>query len=252
MNLTTWNVNSIRARLDRTLEWVDARRPDVLCLQELKCQATEFPREPFEARGYHLAIAGQKTYNGVAILSLRPLDEVEIDLPWPGDPQARGIRAVVDGLQVVNLYVVNGGSVGSDKYAYKLEWLDRLVAWLRPRVDRPTVVCGDYNIAPADIDCYDPKGWEGQTLVSAPERERFHALLGLGLHDALRRFHAGTAHTWWDYRMNAFAQNHGLRIDHHLVTADVLGRALDVSIDTEARALAGATDHAPVTLHLAD
>lgn len=250
MNLTTWNVNSIRARLERTLEWVDAMRPDVLCVQELKCQDTEFPRQAFLDRGYHVAVFGQKTYNGVAILSLRPMEEVEVDLPWPGDPQARGIRAMVDGLQVVNLYVVNGGTVDSDKYRYKLEWLDRLRDWLRPRLDRPTVVCGDFNIAPADRDCYDPKGWEGQTLVSVPERQRFQALLALGLHDALRRFHDGPAYTWWDYRMNAWPQDHGLRIDHHLVTDDVLARATDVSVDREARGRPGATDHAPVTLHL--
>lgn len=250
MNITTWNVNSIRARLDRTLEWVDGMRPDVLCIQELKCQESEFPRGPFEERGYQLAIYGQKTYNGVAILSLRPMTGVEVDLPWPGDPQARGIRAEVDGVQIVNLYVVNGGELGSDKYTYKLQWLDRLAAWLAPRLDGPTVVCGDYNIAPADIDCHDPKAWEGHTLVSPPERARFQGLLALGLHDALRRFHSDTRHTWWDYRMNAWPQNHGLRIDHHLVTGDVLRRATDVTVDLEARGRPAASDHAPVTLHL--
>lgn len=265
MNITTFNVNSIRARLERFTEWLDAREPDVVCLQELKCTEAELPRQPLEQRGYHLVISGQKTYNGVGILSRRPLTDVRVDLPWPGDPQARGISAVVDGLRVVNLYVVNGESITSDKYSYKLEWLRHLHEWLAALSREgggegalagawgggPTVVCGDFNIAPADQDVYDPKGFAGQVLCTEAERDAFRGLLGLGLHDALRHHQPdGPAHTWWDYRGNGFGMDHGLRIDHFLVSKDVLDRSLCVSIDRDARGRPQASDHAPVTLHL--
>lgn len=253
MNITTWNVNSVRARLDRVLEWVDAREPDLLCLQEIKCQDAEFPREAFEQRGYRVETYGQKTYNGVALLSRLPMEDVQRDLPLAGDPQARGISAVVDGVRVVNLYVVNGGTLDSDKYVYKLQWLDSLLEWARPHAGSPLVICGDFNIAPADLDVWDPAAFKDDVLCSVPERSRLEALLGQGLTDAYRHLHPGKrAFTWWDYRGNGFPQDHGLRIDHHLVSADVLRRTTAVSIDRESRALAQASDHAPVTLHLMD
>ena len=253
MNITTWNVNSVRARLDRVLAWIDAREPDVLCLQELKCADGDLPIEPFERRGYAIAAHGQKTYNGVAILSKRPMTEVTRGLPDPADPQVCGITAVIDGVRIVNLYVVNGGELDSDKYVYKLGWLDKLLACIGPYAAEPLVVCGDFNIAPDDLDCYDPAGWKGQVLVSDPERERFRALLALGLHDSYRKLEPrGDRFTWWDYRGNGFAQNHGLRIDHHLVSPHVMARTLDVTIDRDERAGAQASDHAPVTLHLRD
>lgn len=253
MNITTWNVNSVRARLDRVLAWLDARMPDVLCLQEIKCLETELPFDRFRERGYHVEAFGQKTYNGVAILSRRPMADVGRVLPIADDPQARGLTARIDGLRVVNLYVPNGGDLASDKYTYKLGWLDRLVEAIQPWAGEQLLVCGDFNIAPGDDDVYDPAGWKGQTLCSDPERERFKRLLALGLVDAFRHFHkSGSQYTWWDYRGGGFDQNKGLRIDHHLVTLPVLGRATDVSIDVEERAAQQASDHAPVTLHLRD
>ena len=253
MNVTTWNVNSLRARLDRVLAWVDARQPDVLCLQEIKCVDAEMPRAPFEERGYHVATFGQKTYNGVAILSRSPLHDVETGIPNPDDPQARGIAATVRGVRVMNLYVPNGGELTSDKYPYKLGWLDALHARLRGWVDGPLLVCGDFNIAPADEDCYDPAGWKGQVLVSDAERARFQGLLALGLHDALRAVDKRPGrYTWWDYRGDMYAQGKGLRIDHHLVSNALKPRVLDVAIDLDARG-SGSTqpsDHAPVTCFL--
>ena len=250
MNITTWNVNSIRARLERTLEWVDEQAPDVLCMQELKCQESEFPAEAFRARGYHLAIHGQKSWNGVAIASRLPIEQVEVGVPWGDD--ARGIAAVIGGIRIVNLYVVNGGELNSDKYAYKLRWLDELLAWTAARRGGPMVICGDYNVAPADLDVYDPIALAGETLLSPPERARFQALLGLGFTDAFRVFHPEQTFTWWDYRGNGFALNRGMRIDHHLVSPELAARMVEVSVGREARGRAGATDHAPVTLHLVD
>ncbi len=255
MNVTTWNVNSLRVRLERVLAWVDAHRPDVLCLQEIKCVDADVPHLPFVERGYTLVSHGQKTYNGVAILSRHPMTDVVRGLPDAVDPQARGIAATVGGIRVVNLYVPNGGDLTSDKYPYKLGWLDTLATTAETLATTPTVMCGDFNIAPADDDCYDPAGWAGQVLVSAPERARLKRLLDLGYVDALRRVDGRAGrYTWWDYRGDSFAQGKGLRIDHHLVSAPLAPRILDVTIDLEARA-SGATqpsDHAPVTLFLRD
>lgn len=253
MHITTWNVNSVRARLDRVLAWIDAYSPDVLCMQELKCQDAELPVERFRERGYNVEWFGQKTYNGVALLSKRPMTDVVKGFPNPDDPQARGISAVIDGMRIVNLYCPNGGELTSDKYPYKLGWFDRLAMELQRWSDGPLIVCGDFNIAPADADVHDPKSWEGQVLCSAPERERFARLLALGLTDSWRHFHKEpNVYTWWDYRGNGYSLNQGLRIDHHLVTRDILARATDVSVDHEERGRPQASDHAPVTLHLRD
>jgi exodeoxyribonuclease-3 len=257
MNITTFNVNSVRARLERVLAWLDRHAPDVLCLQETKCTDADFPFEAFRARGYEVAHHGQKSYNGVAIVSRLPLADVVRGIPDAEDPQARGISARVGGLRVVNLYVPNGGELTSDKYPYKLAWLERLTDVLRPLAQEGgLVMCGDYNIAPADADCHDPERWRGQVLVSEPERERFRALLAVGLVDAFRLFDTRASQfTWWDYRGDMFAQGKGLRIDHHLITADVRARALDVTVDRLERAGGNGqqpSDHAPVTLHLRD
>ena len=155
-------------------------------------------------------------------------------------------------MRVVDLYVVNGGELDSDKYQHKLRWLDGLIAWAKAHVGEPMTICGDYNIAPADLDVYDPVGLAGETLLSPPERARFQALLDLGLTDAFRVFHPEQVFTWWDYRGNGFALNKGMRIDHHLVSASLLPRVAEVSVDLDARGRPGATDHAPVTLHLVD
>lgn len=258
MNITTWNVNSVRRRLDRVVEWVDARHPDVLCLQELKCQDAEFPHAPFVERGYQISTYGQKTYNGVAILTRAPHTDVVTDFPMPGDGQARGIAATVQGrtrpVRVVNLYVVNGGELDSDKYTYKLAWLDGLVAWVRAEKaavgDAPMVVCGDFNIAPADADVHDPKRWAGQVLCTDAERSRYRQLLELGFTDSWRALHADErVFSWFDYRGGGFDRNEGLRIDH-LLTAGV--KPLDAVIDLDARARSEASDHAPVTLFVED
>jgi exodeoxyribonuclease-3 len=253
MNITTWNVNSVRARLERLTTWLDEREPDVVCLQELKCVDEELPRAAIEARGYHVAAYGQKTYNGVAILSRTPIEDVERRFPWVEDEQARGIVGTVRGLRIVNLYVVNGQAVGSDKYAYKLDWLGRLRARLAELSLADTLVCGDFNIAPTDADVYDPAAWKDDILCSPPERAALQALLDLGLTDALRAVHpTGPAPTWWDYRGNMFEQQKGLRIDHHLVGSALRARLVDVSVDTDERGRPQASDHAPVTLHLRD
>lgn len=254
MRIVSWNVNSVRARENRVLNWLDRERPDVLCLQELKCTEEQFPFDGFDALGYEVAMLGQKTYNGVAIASLEPVEDVATGLPWPDDAAARGIAATVAGMRVVNLYVPNGSALGSDKYAYKLEWLDQLMGWLGEQdLDGDLVMCGDYNIAPADVDVSDPARWEGSVLVSEPERERFQALLGLGLHDALRSLRPETPEwTWWDFKTSMFEQGGGLRIDHHLVTESLLGRCEDVVVDVEERAGDKPSDHAPVTLVLSE
>ncbi|MSQ03352.1 MAG: exodeoxyribonuclease III [Myxococcales bacterium] len=251
MNITTFNVNSIRARLERLLAWLDDREPDVMCLQELKCTEAELPRAELEKRGYHVAISGQKSWNGVAILSKGPITEVEIDLPWRGDVQARGISGVVAGVRIVNLYVVNGQDTASDKYAYKLEWLKHLHEWVAPHVGSPLVVCGDFNIAPADLDVYDPARWTEQVLCTTPERDAFAGLLALGLTDSFRKLHPTRRQfSWWDYRQSGFEQNKGVRIDHHLLSASLLPRLVDVTVDMAERGQPQASDHAPVTLHL--
>ncbi|MEE9277070.1 MAG: exodeoxyribonuclease III [Dehalococcoidia bacterium] len=253
MRIVTWNVNSIRARENRVLNWLQQARPDVLCLQELKCTEEQFPYDGFEQLGYYLTIHGQKTYNGVAIASLDPPADVETAVPWPDDSHARGIAATVNGLRVVSVYVPNGAEVGSEKYAYKLEWLDRLQGWVEEHASagEPLVLCGDFNVAPQDRDVHDPDAWREKVLCSTPERERFQALTAWGLVDAFRCFHEEEGRfTWWDYRAGALQRNLGLRIDHHLVTPALLQRAEDVEIDVDERRGDKPSDHAPVTLVL--
>lgn len=251
MKITTWNINSVRARLDRALAWLDAHRPDLLCLQETKVTDDLFPEEEFKKLGYHCAFAGQKSYNGVALLARQPLEEVEVG--FSGDPlpeQMRVISAVFAGLRVYNLYVPNGSAVGTDKYDTKLLWLDRLQDHLRARhtVKEPLMLCGDYNIAPEDRDVHDPQRWRGKVLCSEPERSRFRDLLSWGLVDALRMHHPEPGHfTWWDYRMGGFRRNLGLRIDHFLVSRPLSERITDVLIDREERGGDKPSDHAPVT-----
>jgi exodeoxyribonuclease-3 len=259
MRIATWNVNSIRARLDRALDWVDRQAPDVLCLQEIKCLDEQFPREPFQARGYHVETLGQKTYNGVAILSRTAPRRVERGLPWDQDPDARGIAAEIDGVRVVNLYVVNGKEVGDPKYAHKLRWLDALQAWLAAHADPGQLlcVCGDYNIAPEDADVYDPVAWHERILCSTPERTRFQGLLDWGLIDSFRQFDDRPGqYSWWDMRTGGFDRGQGLRIDHLLLTEGLLEAAQGVEIDVAERALVHPTckpsDHAPVILDLED
>jgi exodeoxyribonuclease-3 len=250
MKLVTWNVNSIRARHDRVVEWLGRHAPDVLCLQEIKVVDESFPGDAFAAAGYQLAVHGQKTYNGVAIASRLPLADVTRGLgDGVDDPQARLIAATVGGVRVVNTYFPNGGELGSDKYAYKLRWMERLLAWLRAHADPAGLLAlvGDFNVAPDDRDTWDPALWAGQTLCSDAERARLAEVRAWGLHDAFRRHHVdGGLYTWWDYRNLAFAKKQGLRIDHVYATAPLLARCTACEIDREARKGKEPSDHAPV------
>ncbi len=253
MRIATWNVNSLRVRLPHLLDWLRRRQPDIVCLQELKLEDVNFPRAEIEAAGYQCAIAGQKTYNGVAILSRTPLTEIQAGIPDFDDPQKRVVSATVEGARIVCAYVPNGQSVGSEKYEYKLKWFGAFERLLREELSRhpQLVVLGDYNVAPEDRDVHDPKAWEGQVLCSEPERAAFGGLLGLGLADSFRLFdQPEKSFTWWDYRMNGFRRNLGLRIDHILLSSELAARCASCAVDLEPRRLERPSDHAPVVAEL--
>ncbi len=250
MKIATWNVNSLRVRLNHLLDWLGRHRPDVLALQEIKLADDQCPVDALAEAGYQALISGQKGYNGVALLSREPTGGgVVRDLPGFGDPQRRVLGATFNGVRVINLYVPNGQAVGSEKYEYKLAWLERLTAFLEDELEvHPhLVVLGDFNIAPEPRDVYDPEAWAGQVLFSDPEREAFSRLLDLGLADTYRRFDTESgAFTWWDYRMGAFRRNRGVRIDHILASAPLADRCRAVVIDREPRGWERPSDHAPV------
>jgi len=253
MRLATWNVNSLKVRLPQVLDWLAAENPDVLCLQELKQEDAAFPLAELQRAGYHAAFNGQKTYNGVAILSRREAVEVVRDLPGLADPQKRLIAASIGDIRVVCGYFPNGQAVGSEKFDYKLRWLTALTAWLRGELQRypRMILCGDFNIAPQDRDVHPD--WKEEIHVSPPERAAFQALLALGMVDAFRLFEQPeNAFSWWDYRMNAFRRNFGLRIDHILVSLTLQQRCLGCTVDKMPRKLERPSDHAPVVLNLAD
>ncbi|HYL17471.1 MAG TPA: exodeoxyribonuclease III [Burkholderiales bacterium] len=253
MKLATWNVNSLKVRLPHLLDWLAREQPDVVCLQETKTEDANFPVDELRQAGYEALFAGQKTYNGVAILSHTTGSNPLHAIPDFVDPQKRVLAASVDGIRVICVYVPNGESVESEKYQYKLSWLNGLRAWLAQEVkEHPRLaVLGDYNIAPEDRDVHDPRLWAGKVLFSEPERAAFRALLDLGLKDSFRLLEQPEkSFTWWDYRMNAFKRNLGLRIDHILVT-DELARSVKTSrIDKSMRALERPSDHAPVITEL--
>ena len=255
--IASWNVNSLKVRLPQVLEWLAAQQPEVLCLQETKLEDKAFPLAEIEAAGYHAAFAGQRTYNGVAILSRQPLLAVTRGMAGYDDPQQRVISASIatdaGPLRIVCVYVPNGQAVGSEKYAYKLGWLAHAAAWLRQElVSYPRlVVLGDFNIAPEDRDVHDPLAWKGQILCSEPERLALRALLDLGLVDAFRCFEqAEKSFSWWDYRMQGFRRNHGLRIDLTLISQNLRDLCRASSIDKEARRAERPSDHAPVLVEL--
>jgi exodeoxyribonuclease-3 len=250
VRIATWNVNSIRARQHRVIEWVERVRPDVLCMQEIKVADEQFPGIEFAALGYQLAVYGQKTYNGVAIASRTPMTEVVRGMD-DGDPDdhARLLAATIGPVRVVTAYVPNGGEVDSDKYVYKLRWMDRFRAWLerRARPDQRLVLLGDLNVAPTDLDVWDPEAWRGETLFTEPEKTALAQITAWGLHDALRKHHPEPGvYTYWDYRGLALLKNQGLRIDHVLVTAPLLDACTACDVDREARKGRDASDHAPV------
>ena len=254
MRLATWNVNSLRVRLPHVLDWLATNQPDILCLQETKQEDKDFPAQALKAGGYESLFAGQKTYNGVAILSKTAGLDVQTGIPKFDDVQQRLLAATVDGVRVVCAYVPNGQSLDSDKYQYKLQWLQALTDWLRTELVKypKLVLLGDYNIAPEDRDVHDPKAWEGQVLVSPAERAAFAGLTGLGLQDAFRLFgQVENSFSWWDYRMAAFRRNMGLRIDHILLSAPLAQQCTACWIDKAPRKLERPSDHAPVIAEIA-
>lgn len=250
MKLATWNINSIRARGDRLLAWLDKERPDVLCLQETKVEDAGFPIEPLRRAGYDVVTFGQRSYNGVAILSTQPLVDVTRAFgDGDDDGDARLIAATTHGMRVLCVYVVNGQDLASDRYPYKLAWLRRLRALLDRTAtpDQPLVVCGDMNVAPDDRDVWSPEKWQEQIHCSTPEREALAEVLGFGLVDLFRaRNGDAKAYSWWDYRGVAFFKDQGLRIDHIFATRPVAERCTSCTIDRAARKGQDASDHAPV------
>ncbi len=252
LTLATWNVNSILMRLDRLLGWLERQRPDVVCLQELKVTTDEFPRAELEAGGWHLAVHGQKTYNGVAILSREPAGDVQAGLvDGVADDEARLIAARVRGIRVVSVYVPNGRIVGCDKWVYKLAWLARLKTWLgrAARPDEPLALCGDFNVAPTDADVARPEEWRDSVLCHEEARAGLRALVEWGLVDTIRLHHdpaAGGPYSWWDYRMLGFPKNNGLRIDHILATPPLAARCTEAYVVREERKGKQPSDHAPV------
>ena len=255
LKLATWNVNSLKVRLGQLLDWIGAGAPEVICLQETKLDDPKFPVEEIEAAGYQVVFSGQKTYNGVAIVSRAPCSDVVRGIPGFADEQKRVIAATVGNMRVVDAYVPNGQSVDSDKYRYKLDWLSAFTGWLAEEVARyPEIaVVGDFNIAPEPDDVHNPKAWEGKVLFSEPEREAFRRLIELGFVDSFRQFdQPEKSFTWWDYRLNAFKRGMGLRIDHILLSRSLAERCREVSIIKDMRALERPSDHAPVVADIGD
>lgn len=255
MKIASWNVNSLNVRLPHVEQWLSDAAPDVLVLQETKLEDHKFPRAALEAAGYNVVFSGQKTYNGVAILAKQPISGVITDLPGLDDPQRRILIATVGGIRIVNLYVVNGQAVGSEKYAYKLDWLEKVTAHIAAELQQHPnlIVLGDFNIAPDDRDVHDPVAWHEQILCSTPERNALQAMLALGLHDSYRLFHAeGGVYSWWDYRQAGFRRDLGLRIDLILASEALKARCTNATIERTPRGWDRPSDHTPVVLELAE
>jgi exodeoxyribonuclease-3 len=253
MKLVTWNVNSLKVRLPQVLQWLETNPVDVLCLQETKLTDDKFPQAEIEAAGYQVAFSGQKTYNGVAILARHPITDVQKNNPLFDDPQQRIIAATIEDMRIVCAYVPNGQALDSEKYPYKLSWLASLQQWIKQEMTQHAslALLGDYNIAPEDRDVYDPAAWEGQNLVSPPERAALQALLDLGLKDSFRMFEqAEKSFSWWDYRQLGFRLNKGARIDHILLSAALAQRCTSCAIDKIPRKWEQPSDHAPVIASL--
>ncbi|MCP4445271.1 MAG: exodeoxyribonuclease III [Myxococcales bacterium] len=250
MKIVSWNLNSIRARIDRLLAWLDANQPDVLCAQETKVVDELFPHEALASVGYRAAVHGQKTYNGVALISREEITDVVCGFgDGVDDPQARFLGGTLRGVRVFSAYVPNGSSLESEKYQYKLEWLARLRAYLNTneKAGTPVALCGDWNVAPDDRDIHDPRVWEGGILCSDKERAALKHIVDWGFTDTFR-MHCEEAgkFSWWDYRMLGFPKNKGLRIDHIYATEKLRARCIESNIDRDERKGKGASDHAPV------
>jgi exodeoxyribonuclease-3 len=253
MKIASWNVNSIRARLDHVTSWLKTSDPDVLLLQELK--GTEFPAAEFEALGYESVAVTQKSYNGVAVLSRHPIETISTTLGGDeADSHARFLETKIMGIRVVDIYLPNGNPVGSDKFAYKLAWMDRLIARMRAWQEEgaPVLIGGDFNVIPEDIDCHKPSAWIEDALFQPESRARYRAMLDLGYTDAFRSLHPGEAgqFTFWDYFRQSFEHNRGIRIDHFLLSPKLTGRLKSCEIDKEPRAQEKPSDHTPIMVEL--
>ena len=254
MKIATWNVNSIKARLPNVLEWLGTAAPDVVVLQEIKCVDDAFPRLEIEDAGYNVATHGQKTYNGVAILSKRPLEDLEARLPGDdADEQARYLEATVDGIRIASIYLPNGNPVASEKFPYKLRWMERLEARARAllETESPVVLAGDYNVVPTDDDVHDPEGWADDALCQPESRQAFRRIMNAGYLDAYRVFNAQPhKYSFWDYQGGAWHKDHGVRIDHLLLSPQAADRLVASGIDTGPRGKPKASDHTPVWIEL--
>jgi exodeoxyribonuclease-3 len=249
VKIATWNVNSLKIRLQQVLDWLASESPDVFALQETKTKDEDFPADVFRDRGYEVSFSGQPTYNGVALISRSPITDVVTDIDGLGDPQRRVLAATVEGVRIWNLYVPNGQSVESDKYRYKLGWLAALKAQIAGELGRHDrcVLLGDFNIAPEDRDVHDPEAWRGQVLCSEPERAALRGLLDLGLSDVFRNFEQEEkSYSWWDYRQMAFRRKMGLRIDLILASRALSSKCTECRIDKLPRKHERPSDHAPV------
>jgi exodeoxyribonuclease-3 len=254
MRIATWNINSIKQRMDNLAAWLSERQPDLVCLQETKCTDEAFPREPLEALGYNVAVHGQKTFNGVAVLSKFPLDEVTARLPGDdADLHARFLEAVVStsggALRVATVYLPNGNPPDTEKYSYKINWMDRLIDYARERLrlEEPLVLAGDFNVIPSELDARQPARWVGDALFLPCTRARFRALCNLGLTDAVRAGCEGPGpFTFWDYQAGAWQKNDGIRIDHLLLSPQAADRLLAAGVDKHVRAWEKPSDHVPV------
>lgn len=254
MKIASWNVNSLKVRLPQLLDWLAANQPDIVGLQETKLTDDNFPLEAITAAGYHVVYAGQKTYNGVALLSRLPASDVVTDLPGLDDPQRRVMAASYGALRVLNVYIPNGQDVGTEKYAYKLDWLEKLIAYVQAQLNEhpQLVLMGDFNIAPEDRDVHDPEAWRDQILCSVPERTAFQRLLAAGMHDSFRLFdQEPNSFSWWDYRAAGFRRNLGLRIDLVLLSEALKPLCRAAYVDKAPRKLERPSDHAPAVAELA-
>ena len=249
MKLVTWNVNSLKVRLPQVLKWLETNPVDVLCLQETKLTDDKFPQAEIEAAGFHVVFSGQKTYNGVAILSKYQINEVQKNNPLFKDDQQRIIAATIQGIRIVCAYIPNGQALDSDKFQYKLNWLKALHTWVKSEMANYEnyALLGDYNIAPDDRDVHDPVAWEGMNLVSPAERAAFQDLIDLGLSDSFRQFEQPEkTFSWWDYRQLGFRLNKGVRIDHILLSQSLSQRCIGCEVDRVPRKWEQPSDHAPV------
>jgi len=249
LKVATWNVNSLRVRMPQLRDWVAAEQPDLLGLQETKVTDIDFPRTDIESLGYTVTFAGQKSYNGVALLSRQAATDVLVDIPGFATEERRVLAATFGTVRMINLYVPNGSEVGSVKYEFKLHWLDALGGWLKHEVatHKHVVVVGDFNIAPEEPDVHDPEAWKDSVLFNATVRASFQSLVATGLCDTFRLHSAeGGQFSWWDYRMAAFRRNHGLRIDHILASPALCKTCTACRIDKAPRKLERPSDHAPV------